>query len=48
MKKNFYDSKGIEVVSRDIIKNNSSDKMEYKVKYVLKGEIGVDYEVFVN
>lgn len=46
--KNFYDSKEVEVVSREITKKSNNDKMEYNVKYVLKGEIGMDYEIFVD
>ncbi|MGN1086442.1 MAG: sporulation protein YqfD, partial [Porcipelethomonas sp.] len=46
--KNFYDLKGIEVENREIDVKNYSDKMEYSVKYTLVGEIGADYEIYVD
>lgn len=46
--KNFYDSKGITVVSRDIKKKSFGDRMEYNVKFVLQGEIGADYEIYAD
>lgn len=46
--KNFYDLKGIEIKKRDISKKSGADKIEYEVKYELVGEIGTDYEIFVN
>lgn len=46
--KNFYDLKGIEVEKREIKVKNYSYKMEYNVKYTLVGEIGADYEIYVD
>lgn len=46
--KNFYDLKGIEVEKREIDVKNYSDKMEYNVKFTLVGEIGADYEIYVD
>ena len=44
----FYDLKGIEVEKREIDVKNYSDKMEYNVKFTLVGEIGADYEIYVD
>ncbi len=46
--KNFYDSKNVEIVNREIKKEGRSDKLEYHVNYVLEGNIGMDYEIFTN
>lgn len=46
--KNFYDSKNISVVNREIKKENYSDRLEYHVTYTLEGNIGMDYEIFTN
>lgn len=46
--KNFYDSKNIKVIERKIEKQVYKDRMEYKVSYTLEGEIGVDWEIYVD
>ncbi len=46
--KNFYDSKGIKVLDREIEKNIKKDCMEYKIIYRLEGNIGTDYEIYVD
>ncbi len=46
--KNFYDAKNITVKDRKIEVKNYSDRMEYTATYVLEGEIGYDYEIYVN
>lgn len=46
--KNFYDSKNIKVIERKIEKQVYKDRMEYKVSYTLEGEIGADWEIYVD
>ena len=46
--KNFYDSKGIKVLDREIEKNIKKDYMEYKIIYRLEGNIGTDHEIYVD
>lgn len=46
--KNFYDSKEIKVIERNIEKKINSDHMEYIVTYSLEGPIGMDYEIYVE
>ena len=46
--KSFYDSKGIKVLDREIEKNIKKDCMEYKIIYRLEGNIGTDYEIYVD
>ena len=46
--KNFYDSKGIKVLDREIEKNIKKDCMEYKIIYRLEGNIGTEYEIYVD
>lgn len=46
--KNFYDSKDINIVKRDIKKSTDKDKMTYSIEYVLEGDIGEDYEIYVK
>lgn len=46
--KNFYDSKGIKVLDREIEKNIKKDCMEYKIIYRLEGNIGTDHEIYVD
>ena len=48
MKKNFYDSKGIIVKERNIEVKSFEDRMEYNVRFVLEGEIGMDFEIYVD
>ncbi len=46
--KNFYDSKNIKVLERQIEKKLYDEKIEYKISYTLEGEIGSDYEIYVD
>lgn len=46
--KNFYDSKGITVVNRKIEKKSTDKDMQYKVYYTLEGDIGKDWEIYVD
>jgi len=46
--KNFYDAKNIEIENREIEVKSYADKMEYKAEYTLVGEIGIDYEIFID
>lgn len=46
--KNFYDSNNIEIIERKIEKNITEEKMEYKISYVLEGDIAEDHEIFVD
>ena len=46
--KNFYDSKNIEIIARKIDKKMYADKAEYHISYTLEGEIGSDWEIFVD
>lgn len=46
--KNFYDSKEITVLERNIEKRITKEYMEYTVTYLLEGEIGQDYEIYVD
>lgn len=46
--KNFYDSKGITVKERNIDVKSFEDRMEYNVNFVLEGEIGYDFEIYVD
>ena len=46
--KNFYDSKNIKVIERKIDKQIYNDRIEYKISYTLEGEIGVDWEIYVD
>ena len=46
--KNFYDSKGIIVKERNIEVKSFEDRMEYNVRFVLEGEIGMDFEIYVD
>ncbi len=46
--KNFYDSKGIKIIERKITKQIYEDKIEYKINYTLEGEIGIDWEIYVD
>ncbi|MCI8776082.1 MAG: sporulation protein YqfD [Oscillospiraceae bacterium] len=46
--KNFYDSMGIEIKDRKITSQVTGEKMIYKVKYTLEGDIGMDYEIYVK
>lgn len=46
--KNFYDTKGIEIKKRSLKKQSFADRMEYNVTYSLIGEIGRDYEIYVD
>jgi similar to stage IV sporulation protein len=43
---NFF--KDIEIIERDIQKNQSDDKIEYIVNYTLKGEIGINEDIFIK
>lgn len=46
--KNFYDSMDIEIKDRKITSQVTGEKMIYKVKYTLEGNIGMDYEIYVK
>ncbi len=46
--KNFYDSKNIEIIERKIDKKIYTDRAEYHISYTLEGEIGSDWEIFVD
>lgn len=46
--KNFYDSKGIKVIERNIEKRVNGEYMEYIVTYSLEGPIGMDHEIYLN
>lgn len=46
--KNFYDSKNINITERKIEKKVYDEKIEYKISYTLEGEIGMDWEIYVD
>ncbi len=46
--KNFYDTKNIEILERNIDKKIFDDKIEYNISYTLEGEIGIDSEIYVD
>lgn len=46
--KNFYDSKETEILERKIEKNITDEKIEYKISYTLEGNIGTDWEIYVD
>ncbi|MBQ8434866.1 MAG: sporulation protein YqfD [Oscillospiraceae bacterium] len=46
--KNFYDSKETEILERKIEKNITDEKIEYKISYTLEGDIGIDWEIYVD
>jgi len=46
--KNFYDNKNIKIIERNIDKKIYNDKIEYEIEYILEGEIGIDWEIYVN
>lgn len=46
--KNFYDSKDIKIVEKNIDKKIFDDKIEYNITYTLEGKIGIDSEIYVD
>lgn len=46
--KNFYDNKNIKIIERNIDKKIYNDKIEYEIEYLLEGEIGIDWEIYVD
>lgn len=44
--KNFYDLKGKEIEKCEKEVKNCGDRLEYRLKYTIIGEIGADYEIF--
>ncbi len=46
--KNFYDSKDITIIKRNIEKKSNDKEMQYKISYTLEGDIGKDWEIYVD
>lgn len=46
--KNFYDSKDITVIERKIEKKTTGKEMKYIISYTLEGDIGKDWEIYVD
>ncbi len=46
--KNFYDSKDIKILERKIQKKTTDKEMQYIISYTLEGNIGKDWEIYVD